>query len=159
MSDEELNQETVSDETPSDTPISNGYCTCNDVLSLFGDISDEPPTETVNTAINNSTAWIEANLKRHYVPIPTTHPQALKTVAVYHSASDILLSLYHGEELPVQYDIWFQKAQDLLDAYIDEYLNAEATAEEQVNVQMVKHSHGRTYNRKRHRRGVRRWVR
>lgn len=132
------------------------YCTNAEVNSLFGDISDEVPDEMFTIAIGNSAAWIEANLKRHYVPIPTTVPSALKTVAIYHSASDIILSLYHGDELPVQYDVWFKKAQDLLDDYIDSYLNSEAEEAELVKHQYVKHSHGRTYNQKR---GRGRWRR
>ena len=132
------------------------YCTKQDVNNLFGDVSDDIPDDMFTTAIGNSTAWIEANLKRHYVPIPTNVPSALKTVAIYHSASDIILSLYHGDELPVQYDVWFQKAQDLLDDYIDGYLNSEAEEEELAKIQRVKHSKGLTYNQ---RRGRRRWVR
>lgn len=133
------------------------YCTKIDVNSMFGDISDEVSDEMFTTAINNSTTWIEANLKRNYVPIPTSNVEVLKTVAIYHASSDILLSLYHGDELPVQYDVWFNKAQSLLDDYIDSYLNSDATEEEKADNQMVKHSKGLTYNQKRRRRG--RWVR
>ena len=132
------------------------YCTQEEINSLFGDISDDISDDMFITVMDNSTAWIESNLKRHYVPIPTENPNALRTVAIYHSASDILLSLYHGEELPVQYDIWFQKAQDLLEAYIEDYLNSEASADEQKRIQMVKHSHSPTYHQKRR---SRRWVR
>ena len=132
--------------------MSTPYCTKEEVNSLFGDISDDITDEMFNTALDNSTAWIEANLKRNYVPIPTTNPNALRTVAIYHSASDIILSLYHGDELPVQYDVWFNKAQGLLDDYIESYLNSEAEEEDLVAHQMVKHSHGRTYQQKRHRR-------
>ena len=132
------------------------YCTIDDVNSLFGDISDEVTDELFTTAINNSATWIEANLKRNYVPIPTCNVEVLRTVAIYHSASDILLSLYHGDDLPVQYDIWFQKAQSLLDDYIDSYLNSDATEEEKSDNQMVKHSKGLTYNQKR--RGRKRWM-
>ena len=167
MSDEDLINDTsdgedttsqeVSTETPSDnTTTTTQYCTINDVNSMFGDISDQVTEVMFNTAINNATAWIEANLKRNYVPIPTEHPQALKTVAVYHSASDILLTLYHGDDLPIQYDVWYQKAQALLDDYIESYLNADAEEEELMKHQMVKHSHGQTYNTKRGRLG---WVR
>ena len=46
-------------------------------------------------------------------------------------------------------DYWFNKAQDLLDAYIEEYLNSEATPEEQFNNQMVKHSHTVLTNKER----------
>ena len=148
MSDEEI----IIEETPSDTQ----YCTTEDVISMFGDISDEPTQEMLNTAINNATTWIEANLKRNYVPIPTSHPPALKTVAIYHSASDILLSLYHGDDLPVQYDVWFNKAQTLLQDYIDAYLNSEAEEDELMAHQSIGHSHSRTYNQKRGRSG---WVR
>lgn len=133
------------------------YCTGEEVISLFGDISDDVPATTLSTAINNSTAWINSNLKRNYVPIPTDNPQALKTVAIYHSASDILLSLYHGDELPIQYDVWFNKAQSLLDDYIDSYLNGDDLDAETVNGNLrVKHKHGKTYNQKR---GRRKWAR
>jgi hypothetical protein len=64
------------------------------------------------------------------------------------------MSLYHGEEYQSLMDYWFNKAQDLLDAYIEEYLNSEATSEEQFNNQMVRHSHAQTYNERRGR-----WVR
>ena len=130
------------------------YCTSDEVNNLFGDISDDVSDEMLETVILNSDAWIDSNLRKNYVPIPDDVPNALRTASIYYSASDILLSLYHGEEMPVQYDIWFQKAQGLLDAYIDEYLNSEATPEEQTKIQMVKHSHSQTYNERRGR-----WVR
>ena len=147
MVEEELNQ--TPEPSQSEEEPTGKYCNCKDIEALFGDISDDINNDLFTTVLGNTEAWIEANLKRHYVPIPTNVPQALKTVAIYHGASDIILSLYHGEELPVQYDVWFQKAQDLLDDYIEEYLNSEASPEEQANVQMVKHSHSLTYNEKR----------
>lgn len=185
------------------------YCTSTDVNNLFGDISDDISDAMMGTAIENSTAWIDSNLKRAYVPLPevevepveeqepiedtiiddeetiptdetetttsesttehtiehTQHiqynlinvPSGLKTAAIYYAASDILLSLYHGDELPVQYDIWFQKAQSLLDDYIEAYLHADADEADLVAHQMVKHSKGLTYNQKRRMRY--RWVR
>ena len=166
MSDEELTDtldnttdgdETTSQDVSEDTPSDNTYCTIEDVNSMFGDISDSVTEAMFNTAIGNATTWIEANLKRNYVPIPTEHVGALKTVAIYHSASDILLTLYHGDDLPVQYDVWFNKAQTLLDDYIDAYLNSDATEEELTAHQMVKHSHALSYNERRGR--GRRWAR
>ena len=125
------------------------YCNSDDVLALFEDISDDPSTNLLKVSIDNTEAWIESNLKRHYVPIPVEIPQTLKTIAIYYASSDILMSLYHGEEYQSLMDYWFNKAQDLLNAYIEEYLNSEATPEEQTKNQMVKHSHSRTYNQKR----------
>ena len=131
-------------------PVYTGkYCDSNSVLALFEDISDEPSEALLTVAIDNTEAWIESNLKRHYVPIPVEIPQTLKTIAIYYASSDILMSLYHGEEYQNLMDYWFEKAQDLLDAYIEEYLNSEATPEEQNAIQMVKHSHALTYNQRR----------
>jgi hypothetical protein len=160
------------------------YCTKEEVNNLFGDISDDITDEMFATVIANSTAWIDSNLKKSYVPLPsitiemvnddgsttvvesiTTHtatynlinvPNGLRTAAIYYAASDILLSLYHGDELPVQYDVWFNKAQGLLDDYIRSYLNSEAEEADLVQHQMVKHSHSLTYNQKR---GRGRWRR
>ena len=125
------------------------YCTKEEVNSLFGDISDDITDEMFATVIANSTAWIDSNLKKSYVPLPsitiemvnddgsttvvesiTTHtatynlinvPNGLRTAAIYYAASDILLSLYHGDELPVQYDVWFNKAQGLLDDNLEPF--------------------------------------
>ena len=124
------------------------YCTQEEINSLFGDISDDISEDMFITVMDNSTAWIESNLKRHYVPIPTDNPNALRTVAIYHSASDILLSLYHGEELPVQYDIWFQKAQDLLEAYIEDELKNSEDNLVKANARNVGFSKSRPYRRK-----------
>ena len=160
------------------------YCTKEEVNNLFGDISDDITDEMFATVIANSTAWIDSNLKKSYVPLPTitirlvnddgsttvvesmtSHtatynlinvPNGLRTTAIYYAASDILLSLYHGDELPVQYDVWFNKAQGLLDDYIRSYLNSEAEEADLVKHQMVKHSHSLTYNQKR---GRGRWRR
>lgn len=160
------------------------YCTKEEVNSLFGDISDDITDEMFTTVITNSTAWIDSNLKKSYVPLPSITiemvgtdgcvtivseitsitatynlinvPDGLRTAAIYYAASDILLSLYHGDELPVQYDVWFQKAQGLLDDYISSYLNSEAEEADLVKHQMVKHSKGLTYNQKR---GRGRWRR
>lgn len=181
------------------------YCTKEEVNSLFGDISDEPSDELLTTVIANSTAWIDSNLRKNYVPIPevtieevtsniddaseevddTTEdveeteeveettgsvtqstttvtynlinvPDGLRTAAIYYAASDVLLTLYHGDDLPVQYDVWFNKAQSLLNDYIDAYINSDADESDLVTHQPVKHSHSLTYNQKRRRRG---WVR
>ncbi len=153
------------------------YCTKEEVNNLFGDISDDITDEMFDTVITNSTAWIDSNLKRSYVPLPnvtielvnndgsttvvesiTSHtatynlinvPNGLRTAAIYYAASDILLSLYHGDELPVQYDVWFRKAQGLLDDYISSYINSENDPSALVAHQQVKHSKGLTYNQKR----------
>jgi hypothetical protein len=160
------------------------YCTKSEVNSLFGDISDDITDDMFATVIDNSTAWIDSNLKKSYVPLPEVTielvgtdgsttvvetitsstatynlinvPNGLRTAAIYYAASDILLSLYHGDELPVQYDVWFNKAQSLLDDYILAYKHTEAEESELVKTQSVKHSKGLTYNQKR-RRSYRRW--
>ena len=123
------------------------YCTKEEINALFGDISDDITDDMFDVVIKNCDAWIDSNLKRHYVPIPTSNPQALNTVAIYYGASDILLSLYHGEELPLNYDIWFQKAQDLLEDYIEEELNNTDDTDVKNSVKNVAWSKSRPYRR------------
>ena len=107
-------------------------------------VTEEEETETTSTtATSQTTTHIEYNL--------INVPSGLRTAAIYYAASDILLSLYHGEEMPVQYDVWYQKATQLLNDYIDSYLNENADSSDAVEHQMVKHSHGLTYNQKRRR--------
>ena len=155
LTEDESVEETTNDEP---TPVYTGkYCDSDDVLALFEDISDDPSTALLTVAIDNTEAWIESNLKRHYVPIPTDIPQTLKTIAIYYASSDILMSLYHGEDYQSLMDYWFNKAQDLLDDYINAYLNSDASEEEKEENQMVAHSQAQTYNKKRGRGAL--WVR
>lgn len=136
------------------------YCKSSEVLALFQDISDDPSEDLLKVAIDNTKAWIESNLRKNYIPVPENIPDTLKTVAIYYASSDILMSLYHGEDYESLMDYWFNKAQSLLEEYIDSYLNSEELSSETTdNIRRVKHSHARTYNQKRGRRGVRRWVR
>lgn len=48
-------------------------------------------------------------------------PSILKTASIYFAASDILMSLYHGDEYQSLMDYWFNKATQLLESYIDAY--------------------------------------
>lgn len=181
-SDEVTQDTSENQDVPADTPSDKAYCTIEEVNSLFGDISDDISQELFTTVIKNSTAWIDSNLQKAYVPVPvftpdelitsleetnttsggvsTSHthveynlinvPDGLRTAAIYYAASDIILSLYHGDELPIQYDVWFNKAQSLLDDYIAGYLNSDEVDDESSDAhRRVKHSHGRTYNEKR----------
>lgn len=125
------------------------YCNSEEVTSLFGDISDNPDSTLIRVAIDNTEAWIESNLKRHYVPLPTSIPQTLKTVAIYYASSDILMSLYHGESYQSLMDYWFNKAQDLLDAYIDEQTSNTSDAEDLNKLIIVKHCNSPSYNERR----------
>ena len=148
--DDEPNTETE----PESTAVYTGkYCDSDNVLALFEDISDDPSTNLLTVAIDNTEAWIESNLKRHYVPIPVEIPQTLKTIAIYYASSDILMSLYHGEEYKDLMDYWFNKAQALLDDYIEAYLNSEAEEEDLLAHQMVGSSHSQTYSQRRGRLG------
>lgn len=99
------------------------YCTIEEINALLSDISDDASEETLTVVLNNSTAWIDSNLRRNYLPIPTNNPQALNTAAIYYGASDVILTLYHGENMPVKFDVWFNKAQQLLEDYIEAELN------------------------------------
>ena len=151
----ETTEETVTESTPETPAYTGAYCDSDDVLSLSSDISDEPSLALIKTAIDNSTGLINSKLRGAYVLIPTDNPASLKTCSIYLAASDVLLSLYHGEELPIQYDIYWNKAHELLDAYIDDMRNNADDPEEIGRIASVKHSHSLTYDEKRRKRWVR----
>ena len=120
-----------------------------DVVTETTETEDAPEvTETTETT-TTSTTTVQNNL--------INIPSGLRTAAIYYAASDILLSLYHGEELPVQYDVWYNKAQTLLNDYIEAYKHSEAEEADLVAHQQVKHSHSQTYNQKRGRLSI--WER
>lgn len=148
MSDEEMNSD-----NSSDTIIS--YCTSNDIINLFGDnVSDTIETDLIETAICNATGWIHARLRARQVPLPdpSNYSSTIHTVAVYYTASDCYGALYNGEDYQVNFDMWYIKAKELLDDYIDAYWNTCAEPEDQTAHSCVRHRNALSYEEKRHRR-------
>ena len=148
MSDEEMNSD-----NSSDTIIS--YCTSTDIINLFGDnVSDTIETDLIETAIRNATGWIHGRLRARQVPLPdpSNYSSTIHTVAVYYTASDCYGALYNGEDYQVNFDMWYIKAKELLDDYIDAYWNTCAEPEDQTAHSCVKHRNALSYEEKRHRR-------
>ena len=108
--------------------------------------SEIRPTE-VETTVDNETVITTQNVEV-IIPEDKPIPSLLNTAASYYAVSDIVLSLYQGEDMLTQYDIWFKKAEDMLNAYItqQEYLLATT---ELANKNLVKHSKSKSYNQKR----------
>ena len=84
-------------------------------------------------------------------PIDKPIPDLLKTAAVYYAASDIILALYNGEEMPTQYDTYFQKAESMLEAYINQ-MKRELAETDLKKYNPVKHSKSASYYQRKHRR-------
>lgn len=159
MLDEEPVNPDVSDEPSSDNTPSTAirYCTVEDITNLFGDnVTDTIETNLIETAISNATGWIHGRLRAKQVPLPdpTNFSSTIKTVAMYYAASDCYGALFNGDEYHVKFDMWYIKAKELLDDYMDAYWNTCAEEQEQLAHNVVRHSHGLTYNQKRNRRRV-----
>ena len=158
--DEPVSDDTPSEDTPSDTPTPTPvtYCTVEDITNLFGDnVSDSIETDLIDTAIVNATGWIHGRLRAKQVPLPDplNYSSTIHTVAMYYTASDCYGALFNGDDYQVNFDMWYIKAKELLDDYIEAYWNSCAEEEEQIAHSVVKHSRGLTYNEKRRRR---RWY-
>jgi hypothetical protein len=174
MSDEEVNQNDIledgdnqdistddtptedisTDDTPSDdpTPTPITYCTVEDIINLFGDnVSDTIETNLISTAIHNATGWIHGRLRAKQVPLPdpTHYSSTIHTIAMYYTASDCYGALFNGDDYQINFDMWYIKAKELLDDYIDAYWNSCAEEDEQINHSVVRHSRGLTYDEKR----------
>lgn len=87
------------------------------------EIIEEPivDNDDDDTSSENTTASIESNTTTNQSIILVGVPSILKTASIYFAASDILMSLYHGDEYQSLMDYWFNKATQLLEDYIDAY--------------------------------------
>jgi len=175
MSDEETNQNDIledgdnqdisptedisTDESPSDETLTPTppitYCTVEDITDLFGDnVSDTIETNLVDTAIRNATGWIHGRLRAKNVPLPDpeNYSSTIHTIAMYYTASDCYGALYNGDEYHTNYDMWYIKANQLLDDYIDAYWNTCAEEEDQIEHKVIGHHKVASYNQRRGRR-------
>ena len=156
MSDEDIIIELENESDPVIPPPIR-YCSVEDVINLFGvNVSDTIETDLVETAIDNSTGWIHGRLRKYRVPLPylnnTGVSSTIKTIATYYSASDCYGALFNGDDYQNRFDMWFIKAKELLEDYIEAYWNTCADTTEQTRHQIVAHRHTPSYYQKRHRR-------
>ena len=99
------------------------YCSMEDVIVRMQDISDTPSEETVNAAIDDATVRINKKLKSRYVIIDKISVDDLKTVCCYFACCDILTKLYHGDDMPVNPNVYCKQANELLEDIIEEAIN------------------------------------
>ena len=123
--------DTTDDTSDTDDDASN----INDDTITDNDPDDTNSTDTVEGM--ESTTTIETGL------IIGDVPSILKTASIYFAASDILMSLYHGDQYESLMDYWFNKATSLLEGYIEAY-KAENNIDSNVG-----HSNALTYNERR----------
>lgn len=110
------------------------------------DLIEEPVNEnTIKTeTIINTETEIESNVTINPSIILIGVPYILRSASIYFAASDILMSLYHGDEYESLMDYWFNKATELLQAYIDAY-KADNNIDSNVN-----HRNALTYKERVH---------
>lgn len=123
--------DTTDDTSDTDDDASN----INDDPITDNDSDDTNSTDTVEGM--ESATTIETGL------IIGDVPSILKTASIYFAASDILMSLYHGDEYESLMDYWFNKATSLLEGYIEAY-KAENNIDSNVG-----HRNALTYNERR----------
>jgi len=127
--------DTTDDTSDTDDDASN----INDDTITDNDSDDTNSADTMEEM--ESTITIETGL------IIGDVPSILKTASIYFAASDILMSLYHGDQYESLMDYWFNKATSLLDGYIEAY-KAENNIDSNVG-----HRNALTYNERRVNRG------
>ena len=130
------------------------YCTQSDVEPLVKFIDDDASTDLFDDVCDKADSWINSRLimnSLHTFEITDDIPELLTTAASYYAVSDIVLALYQGEDMLTQYDIWFQKAEDMINSYITQQKDLLATTELK-HKNPVRHSKAQTYYQKKHRR-------
>ena len=129
-------------DTTDDTPdTDDDSSNINNDTITDNDPDDSNPTDTMEGM--ESTTTIETGL------IIGDVPSILKTASIYFAASDILMSLYHGDQYESLMDYWFNKATSLLEGYIEAY-KAENNIDSNVG-----HRNALTYNERRSHNGHR----
>ena len=111
------------------------------------EIIDEPieDNDSDDLTSEDTTGSIESHTTVTPSIILVGVPSILKTASIYFAASDILMSLYHGDEYQSLMDYWFNKATQLLESYIEAY-KAEHNTDSNVN-----HRNAPTYKESVHR--------
>lgn len=120
-----LTEENANEET------SNIYSDVDKVRALVKYTGDEADDDLFQIACDNADATVKSKLSKFRIPEPDSSniPVELHTAANYYAASDILQSLYSGEERSGNEQAYYQKADELIHNYIDLQLDALAATE------------------------------
>jgi len=134
------------------------YASQDDVEPLIKFIADDASDDLYQRVLDNADSWVNARLLSNSLHIWTKDtekaiPGLLSTAAIYYAASDIILALYNGEEMPTQYDSYFNKAETMLNAYIAQ-MQEELKNTELKGKNVVRHSKSRSYYQRKGRRPI-----
>ena len=134
MTEEETNNEEEVEETSENeetTSHTNIYSNATSVRSLIKYTGDDADDDLVFLACDNADATVKSKLSKFRIPEPDPNdiPVELKTAANYYAVSDILQSLYSGEERSGNEEAYYIKADELIHNYIDLQLDALAESE------------------------------
>lgn len=99
------------------------YANSKEVRTLCKYTGDEVDDDLLNLACDNADTIIISRLSENRIPKPLGVPLVLKTAANYYAVSDILQSLYHGEERSGNEKAYYDKAEARLNTYINEQLD------------------------------------
>ncbi len=110
----------------------NSYAVSANVTPLIKYTGDDADSDLITAACNNANAIIVARLAQYNIPEPASSgslPVQLVTAGTYYAVSDILQSLYNGEERSGNEEGYYEKAESLIKNYIDLQLDMLAESE------------------------------
>ena len=102
--------------------MSNNYANADNVKPLIKYTGDDADDDLIAIACNNADATIVARLSQYNIPEPPSGndlPIHLVTAGTYYAVSDILQSLYNGEDRSGNEEGYYEKAESLIKNYID----------------------------------------
>lgn len=105
--------------------MSNQYADVDNVSALIKYTGDHADDDLISVACDNATATIIARLSQYNIPEPPDDdlPVELTTAGTYYAVSDILQSLYNGEDRSGNERAYYEKAESLIMNYIDRQLD------------------------------------
>lgn len=97
------------------------------MIKYAGDTCDK---DLMQLACENADALIRSRLSQYNIPVPEDDvPDELELAGRYYAVSDILQSLYAGEERSGNEKAYFDKAESLLTNYVESKLESMANDE------------------------------
>lgn len=107
------------------------YTDPNNVRAMLKYTGDDADDDLINIACFNADATVRSKLQKYRIPEPDQDniPIELQTAGNYYAVSDVLQSLYNGEDRSTNEKGYYEKADELIHNYIELQLDVLAATE------------------------------
>jgi hypothetical protein len=127
-----------------DNPDLTGYYGSYEGVKARLQVTGQPPEDALMLeALSGANAWVDINLGKHGLTVPSQIPPAIKQAATHYATAEALQPLFNSNsDENTGVDFYMEQAQAMLTAYIDQELKKTQDAE--ADPYIVSQSHKST---------------